>query len=229
MGLFDLFKKKPKVSPFEKAMSRDLREIEEAMLDALNDPSWSIAKTMRDNEKNQEDYIIKLFFSTPEEGGFGFPIEKLEEILSSELKKQICFTLNFLTAYKEHGRILNYWIEFARIFFTKGLKEPPYIMYAAVGNIALFWEETHKRYQEDPRFLRRFEKEVFYNPESFLYDQRLYEGDKDLIKYKINFCFNVFALDNFLHLRENMTIEEVLTAPSIEYLKDREDEIDDMQ
>lgn len=216
MGLLDIFKKKKKPTLEEIYMARDLREIEDTLLSA-----GLFAKN-----EDKEAYIYKLFFSSVEQGGFGLPIERKDEIMRGCIKSKISFM--FLGVYKKGKVLNNYLLEYARIFFEKGLKETEYLaMNTALERINYYWAKIYKDSKDGQDSIQRFYRKFISNPESFLYDQRLYQGDRNFVEYKINFCFNVFYFDNFLKLREQMTVDEALSAPSIGYLRRREDEINE--
>lgn len=216
MGLFDVFKKKSKPSLEDTYMARDLSEIEEALLSGGMFP-----KT-----EDKEAYVYKLFFSPVEQGGFGLPIARKDEIMQGEIKKEITSSV-FLGLYKKGKKLNNFLLEYARIFFGKGLKEPDYlVMSEALRIIRLCWAKIKQ--EDEVLAIERFYQELVSNPESFLYVQALYQGDEELVKYKMNFCFNVFYFDLYPNLKEHMTIEEVFTAPSIGYLRKREDEIEEI-
>lgn len=209
MGLFDVFKKKNKPTIEEIYMARDLKEIENTLLSS----SGFYQK------EDREAYIYKLFFSPKEEGGFGFPIARKDEIINGCIKDKISYV--FLGVYKTGRKLNNYLLEYARVFFGKGLKEADsLVMGSAIIRLIGLWGEINQNGS-----VERFYQELLSNPESFLYDQRLYQGDSSFVEYKMNFCFNVFYFDYYAKIRENMAIEEVLSAPSIAYLKQRESDI----
>ena len=216
MGLFDIFKKKKKPTLEETYMARDLREIENSILSM-----GGFTKT-----EDKEAYIYKIFFSSEVEGGFGLPIEKKDEIMGGYIKSKtssICLGL-----YKKGKNLNNYLLEYARIFFGKGLKEADYlVMCTALDRIHYYWAKIYRDSEIGQDSIQIFYRNFISNPESFLYDQRLYQGDRNFVEYKINFCFNVFYFDNFSKLREQMTEEEVLSAQSIAYLERRESELSD--
>ena len=94
MGLFDVFKKKSKPSLEDTYMARDLSEIEEALLSGGMFP-----KT-----EDKEAYVYKLFFSPVEQGGFGLPIARKDEIMQGEIKKEITSSV-FLGLYKKGKKL----------------------------------------------------------------------------------------------------------------------------
>lgn len=217
MCFFGIFKKKNRVNVLDTYMARDLKEIEDALIGA-SFPKW----------EDKEAYIHKLFFSSVEEGGFGFSIEKRNTwFCGGKILWKLRESLNYLRTYKQGAKLNNYWFEYARLFFQKGLAEPDsLVMEDALRRIGFYWGKSVKGEEDGTDSRWCFYRQVISNPESFLYDERLYKGDVNFVVYKLDFCFKVFYSEEFLKLRENITLDEVLSAPSKAYLARRVNEIE---
>ena len=177
MGFLNLFKKETKTVDYE---SLSLSEV----VEFLSNPD-SIPKKMNkdDLEKN---YLLKLFCYPENDGGFGF--SNKEEIGSSEVFRKckeylsaVSFSVGYFdNAFLRNGiyktpncELVNNWfIEIARMFFKNGLKSTkacPLIM-------ECIFKALNNR--------DGFKEKVFYNDESFLYDQRLYSGTENFVACK---------------------------------------------
>ena len=114
MGLFDFLKKvdykQLSISELEKYLTGELSP-----------------KKATDIVDIQYAYLDKLFFTSSSGGGFGLPEMQKSEIQFSDLYSKCVSSLGcnkpLNGVYKKDGKINNIIIEFARIFFQKGLKD----------------------------------------------------------------------------------------------------------
>ncbi|MBE7093974.1 MAG: hypothetical protein E7367_04715 [Clostridiales bacterium] len=181
MGFFDIFKKvdykQLPISELEKYLTKELSP-----------------KKVTDIVDIQYAYLDKLFFNPKSAGGFGLPITQKDEIKASDLYRKCVNSLDSARLsggiYKKAGQINNLMIEFARVFFQKGLRDIRRYTTRHFDQIELQWMRL--QLMKDNVQLKSFCSKVLWNPNSYLFDKRMYTGDVDFICYKIKLCYQLY-------------------------------------
>lgn len=163
-------------------------------------------------------YFYNLLFSPIDKGGFGYPIEKRDKICKSDLytwfeisaKTNVYAVLNKIsnkqqTEYEEFA--------FLKIFKEKGLLEFANKCHQIIARLSIFLKTAKEN--KDGSY-SRFMKNYYLNPDSFLYDKRLYNCDNDTQIKKLNTC--ALMVINDLHIEYGLFKKDENGEPTAEYI-----------